>query len=504
MVDKSQENILPTSSESYCLTPENLRMEVRSKIEQLSQNVFRSLQEIGTESLVVYLISISIEPIVKACLKDPESSQELIETIWTNEHVIVERYIEDKKLDLGRLADSVQAILEMDEFGARVFERLLIFTEVIPSMEEFFHLKEWTLRQLLTELRGWHRSSKLQRLDVTIPSDQFTPATMSRGALQIQVRASKPTIIAGQEFSVFVVINNPFDVPIILHSVETQIPVELVDVYGKQRQRVILADESDFKRPQRGLWNDILCLTWDRWRMALRMKAEPENRIAQAIAATEAADREGGRPNIAITQSIENLGASSRMVGVQIDKYQTIDLEIDSISPKHLDNILWRLEAFKKGVIPIILQPGDAVVKQFIFRTKSWLFFTPLTHTLQIQVRHGVDDRDHLNTVPYELSVQSALTATMVGAVLGGTVGGVARLLSELQSGNMNVGTQIISLILAVILSAIAVVSFARKSGAQQIVSIEDFWGGLFLGFLIGFLGQNYALDLITPNSAGN
>jgi hypothetical protein len=185
------------------------------------------------------------------------------------------------------------------------------------------------------------------------------------------------------------------------------------------------------------------------------------------------------------------------MVGVQIDKYQTIDLEIDSISPKHLDNILWRLEAFKKGVIPIILQPGDAVVKQFIFRTKSWLFFTPLTHTLQIQVRHGVDDRDHLNTVPYELSVQSALTATMVGAVLGGTVGGVARLLSELQSGNMNVGTQIISLILAVILSAIAVVSFARKSGAQQIVSIEDFWGGLFLGFLIGFLGQNYALDLI-------
>jgi hypothetical protein len=81
MVDKSQENILPTSSESYCLTPDNLRMEVRSKIEQLSQNVFRSLQEIGTESLVVYLISISIEPIVKACLKDPESSQELIETI---------------------------------------------------------------------------------------------------------------------------------------------------------------------------------------------------------------------------------------------------------------------------------------------------------------------------------------------------------------------------------------------------------------------------------------
>ena len=54
-----------------------------------------------------------------------------------------------------------------------------------------------------------------------------------------------------------------------------------------------------------------------------------------------------------------------------------------------------------------------------------------------------------------------------------------------------------------VIESAVTVVSFARKSGAQQIVSIEDFYGGLFLGFLIGFLGQNYALNLINPAPTG-
>ncbi len=51
-------------------------------------------------------------------------------------------------------------------------------------------------------------------------------------------------------------------------------------------------------------------------------------------------------------------------------------------------------------------------------------------------------------------------------------------------------------------MSAILVVSFARKSGVQQIVSVEDFWGGLFLGFLTGFLGQKFALDAILPSKS--
>jgi hypothetical protein len=323
---------------------------------------------------------------------------------------------------------------------------------------------------------------------------------MSRGDLQIQVSASKPTIVAGQEFSVFVVIGNPFEVPIVLYSVETQIPVELVDVAAKQIRRNVLSDDPAFSRPQAGLWNSILCLTWDRWRINLRIATEPENRIAQAVAAPEITSVKT-QPVIAATISVGAMASDSRVSGVQIDRYQTIDLNIDSASPKHLDNLLWRLEAFKKGMIPIVLQPGDSVVKQFIFRTKSWLFFTPLAHTLQIQVRYGVDDRDHLDTVPYQLTIQAAITATMIGAVLGGVIGGVARMINAMQTGNANMGTQVLSLVMAVILSAITVVSFARKSGVQQIVSVEDFWGGLFLGFLIGFLGQNFALDLIAPQS---
>src|SRR5262249_49480011 len=101
---------------------------------------------------------------------------------------------------------------------------------------------------------------------------------------------------------------------------------------------------------------------------------------------------------------------------------------------------------------------------------------------------------------PYQLTIQAAITATMIGAVVGGAIGAVARMINEQTSSSAGFRTQLASLMLAVILSAILVVSFARKSGVQQIVSVEDFWGGLFLGFLTGFLGQKFALDIMLPS----
>ena len=37
----------------------------------------------------------------------------------------------------------------------------------------------------------------------------------------------------------------------------------------------------------------------------------------------------------------------------------------------------------------------------------------------------------------------------------------------------------------------------ARKSSTQQIVSVEDFWGGLLIGFLVGYLGEAYFRGII-------
>jgi hypothetical protein len=56
-----------------------------------------------------------------------------------------------------------------------------------------------------------------------------------RGSIAPTVSASSPQTVAGSDFSIFVVIQNPFEVPITLYQVQTHIPVELMDV---NRQRL--------------------------------------------------------------------------------------------------------------------------------------------------------------------------------------------------------------------------------------------------------------------------
>jgi hypothetical protein len=51
------------------------------------------------------------------------------------------------------------------------------------------------------------------------------------------------------------------------------------------------------------------------------------------------------------------------------------------------------------------------------------------------------------------------------------------------------------------ILNVIVVVSFARKSGVRQIISIEDLWGDISIGFLIGFLDQSFTVNHLMPES---
>jgi hypothetical protein len=46
---------------------------------------------------------------------------------------------------------------------------------------------------------------------------------------------------------------------------------------------------------------------------------------------------------------------------------------------------------------------------------------------------------------------------------------------------------------LAMILSTIAVVYSSRRTNdAQPVLTVEDVWGGMILGFLIGYLGNEF------------
>ena len=58
-----------------------------------------------------------------------------------------------------------------------------------------------------------------------------------RGLPKISVSTSEPVVDASGDFSIFVVIENPFDVSITVYSVQTHIPVELIDTVWLQKYR---------------------------------------------------------------------------------------------------------------------------------------------------------------------------------------------------------------------------------------------------------------------------
>ncbi len=55
----------------------------------------------------------------------------------------------------------------------------------------------------------------------------------------------------------------------------------------------------------------------------------------------------------------------------------------------------------------------------------------------------------------------------------------------------------LIGILRTIIFSLIVIVAFARKSNVQQVVSVEDFWGGIFTGFLVGYTGEEFIKSLL-------
>jgi hypothetical protein len=59
----------------------------------------------------------------------------------------------------------------------------------------------------------------------------------TRGALKVNIDTSKSIVRAGESFSVFVTIGNPFDTPVTIQTVETHLPIELRDLFGEYLAR---------------------------------------------------------------------------------------------------------------------------------------------------------------------------------------------------------------------------------------------------------------------------
>lgn len=363
-----------------------------------------------------------------------------------------------------------------------------------------------------------------------------------RGSLKLEASTSKPITAAGEEISIYVVIRNPFSVPVKIFSTETHIPVDIMDQLAQKRYRKKINDsrqallrnikqdsskevhkniKQDSSRGARQ-WLIINALKFkflviDIFQFILSLEIckvfplfsflqfEPDERVAIAVTPDEEESSGSLRYLEKPSVKIDNLkGTVNATLGNKIDlKIENLQGNLNLTTGetndiKKTDDLLSQTSLEIPEEFSITLYPGDSLVKHFVLKTRRWLFFNPVSHTFQIQVRYRIDERDHIDTIPFSVDIRAPMRSSIVGAIVGSILGLIV-------SKNRNFGDfqdilfkdLLLNMSRTIIFALIIIVAFARKSNVQQVVSVEDFWGGLFTGFLVGYSGDSFIQSIL-------
>jgi hypothetical protein len=157
---------------------------------------------------------------------------------------------------------------------------------------------------------------------------------------------------------------------------------------------------------------------------------------------------------------------------------------------------------FETSVFTLV--PGESGTYSFSAIARRWLFASGGDLVFPGQVRYRYNGAVHHHTFEVRFTLRPPLLANGIGAVVGSVVGPIARgLRDEGPAFFSAVGvTFIAGVTLTAILAVVAVIYSSRKTGeAQPIVTVEDFWGGVLVGFLLGFAGNEFFGKLVPIGS---
>jgi hypothetical protein len=147
------------------------------------------------------------------------------------------------------------------------------------------------------------------------------------------------------------------------------------------------------------------------------------------------------------------------------------------------------------------LLPGESGAYSFSLISKKWLFASGGDLVFPGQVKYRYKGEIHHHTFEVRFTLRPPLLANCIGATIGALFGPIARGLKE-QGGDFipAMGIPFLAgVALSAILAVVAVIYSSRKTGeAQPIITVEDFWGGLLVGFFMGFLGNEF-FEKIVP-----
>jgi hypothetical protein len=170
------------------------------------------------------------------------------------------------------------------------------------------------------------------------------------------------------------------------------------------------------------------------------------------------------------------------------------------------DNVLPSTNESAQEASEILLQHGNSSLKQFKFRTWKVTLFTPATYVMEFQVQYKIDNVLNQDTIRKEFNIRATLGAVLRGALWGAVVGTFLHKLYDWKNYGVNSKNFhhfplgfILDLLASLLLSGVLVIAFARKKDAQPFISIEDFYGGFFVGFSAGYIGKAL-LEKVLPH----
>jgi hypothetical protein len=139
--------------------------------------------------------------------------------------------------------------------------------------------------------------------------------------------------------------------------------------------------------------------------------------------------------------------------------------------------------------------PGDSNGYSFKAMMPQWLWITGGQLSFQGVIMYRREGQVHTSAFELGFPFRPPLLSTSLGALVGAVLGSAAKILKEsgpaiLQQKPLD---YLPPVILALILSSIAVIYSSRRSNeTHPVLTVEDVWGGMILGFLIGYLGNEF------------
>ncbi len=164
-------------------------------------------------------------------------------------------------------------------------------------------------------------------------------------------------------------------------------------------------------------------------------------------------------------------------------------------------------EKEKKKEVKEWLSPGETYTYRFFGTTVDSLWFRPDKYKFMLGVDYINEKNQDINESKIvEIDVLAPIKSIMIGAAIGGFLGGVVRILSNPSYDILRI---LFELMGTVILSMFAVIVLARKTGTQTLITVQDIYGGILVGFLVGYSGKTFFDQLIgitstSPSSQTN